>query len=105
MLAGVVFALGCASTLSGKSVHDRHGMSRLWATDEGGIVFEASISPDYPLDSPAAESAREKWMRQWLDRQSMCLHGFEVIDRKRIGSAADNPYQHDLRYTLRCTGT
>lgn len=78
-------------------------MSRLWADADGGIVFEASISPDYPLDSPAAEQERENWIGQWLERKRMCPAGFEVIERVRIGSAADNPYQHDLRYKVRCT--
>jgi hypothetical protein len=77
-------------------------MSRLWSDSDGTIVFEASISPDYPLDSAVAEAERENWMAQWLERKRMCVNGFEVIDRTPIGSAADNPYQHDLRYRLRC---
>ncbi|MFK8016385.1 MAG: hypothetical protein AB8G17_13215 [Gammaproteobacteria bacterium] len=100
----IIIALsGCAT--STKALADRHSMSRLWAAPEGDLIyFEATVSPDYPLDSAAAEVVREDWMAQWLERGRLCANGFEVIDRIRIGSAADNPYQHDLRYTLRCTG-
>ena len=80
-------------------------MSRLWVDPETReILFEATAGPDYPIDSEAAEQERRRWMQQWLDRTDSCPRGFDVIDRVRIGDAADNPYQHDLRYTLRCKG-
>ncbi len=57
---------GC---VSGKSLADRHSMSRLWAAPDGDLIyFEATLSPDYPLDSAAAETEREAWMAQWLPR-------------------------------------
>ncbi|MEO1576780.1 MAG: hypothetical protein AAFU65_17670 [Pseudomonadota bacterium] len=80
-------------------------MSRIILTpNSSDIVFEASVSPDYPLDSEVAEEERRRWIEQWLERSDTCPNGFEVLKRERLGSAADNPYQHDLRYTLRCTG-
>ncbi len=94
-------ASGCAS--SGIGNYDRHTMSRLYLTPDGnGIVFEASVSPDYPADSEAGEAARMLWIEQWLDQRNYCAEGFVVEERLPLGSAADNPYQHDLRYTLRC---
>ncbi len=80
-------------------------MSRLIMPSAGdNIVFEASVSPDYPLDSQAAEQERRRWMQQWLERTGSCPDGFEIIDRVRLGDSIDNPYRHDLRYTLRCSG-
>lgn len=80
-------------------------MSRLWVDPESkDILFEATVSPDYPVDTPAAEEVRRDWMRQWLERQSLCQKGFAVVSRERLGRTADNPYLHDLRYKLRCTG-
>lgn len=109
IFALVIAQFGCVGgesledRLSGKSLQDRHSMSRLYISPSGSdIVFEASVGPDYPLDSAAAEAEREAWMSQWLDRKRMCQDGFEIMDRQEIGSAIDNPYQHDLRYTLRC---
>lgn len=102
----VLAVLAQAGCVSGKSLQDRHSMSRLWASPDGrDIFFEASVGPDYPLDSAAAEAERENWMRQWLERERLCPDGFEIIDRRQIGSALDNPYHHDLRYTLRCVSS
>jgi hypothetical protein len=99
----VALALTQFGCVSGKSLQDRHSMSRLWASPDGSdIFFEASVGPDYPLNSAAAEAQRRSWMGQWLDRARLCPDGFEIIDRRQIGSAIDNPYHHDLRYTLRC---
>ncbi len=100
----VLLCIVVGGCVSGKSLADRHSMSRL--VNEPGsdtITFEATVSPDYPAASEAAERERENWMRQWLDRSRLCAEGFEVVKRVVIGSAADNPYRHDLRYTLRCT--
>ena len=104
VLGGCGSGKSLADHLSGKSLVDRHSMSRLYTAPEGDlIIFEATVSPDYPLDSAEAEVERESWMSQWLERERMCADGFEIIDRIRIGSAADNPYRHDLRYTLKCS--
>ena len=92
---------GCAG--SGKLVHDRHSMSRLYVDEQGdGLVFEASVSPEYPRDSDGGEAVRREWMQQWLTQRKLCDNGFTVLERQDIGSAADNPYWHDLRYRLRC---
>lgn len=100
----LLLCIAVGGCVSGKSLGDRHSMSRL-VNDPGSdtITFEATVSPDYPATSDAAEREREDWMRQWLDRARLCANGFTVVDRVSIGSAADNPYRHDLRYTLRCT--
>lgn len=80
-------------------------MSRLVISpDSSDIIFEASTGPDYPADSELAEEERRRWISQWLDRSDTCPNGFTIVDRVRIGDAADNPYRHDLRYTLRCKG-
>ena len=93
----------CACGPSGKLIHDRHSMSRLYVPDDGDrIVFEASVSPDYPAQGEEAEAARMLWIKQWLKQRNLCANGFEIEERTKIGSAADNPYHHDLRYTLRC---
>ncbi len=100
----LLLCLTVSGCISGKSLQDRHSMSRLVTTPgSDSITFEASVSPDYPADSEAAEREREDWMRQWLERARICGNGFEVVKRVPIGSAADNPYRHDLRYTLRCS--
>lgn len=92
---------GCASSSIGN--FDRHALSRLYPAPSGSeLVFEASVSPQYPADSEAAEATRMQWIELWLDQRNLCADGFEIKDRIAIGSAADNPYQHDLRYTLAC---
>lgn len=78
-------------------------MSRLYtAEDDTTLVFEASVSPDYPANDDNAEAVRHAWISQWLERRRLCANGFIVLDRVELGSASDNPYRHDLRYTLRC---
>ena len=92
---------GCGP--GGKLLHDRHSMSRLYVAEGGDeLVFEASVSPEYPADSDAGEQVRLQWITMWLEQRDLCPGGYDVVDRRRIGSAADNPYWHDLRYRLRC---
>lgn len=103
-LAGGCAGSGVARYVSGKDLQDRHSMSRLYpATDGATLIFEASVSAEYPPDDPAAEAARERWIAQWLARRSLCPDGYEILDRAHLGAAADNPYGHHLRYRLRCS--
>ncbi|MEM6639013.1 MAG: hypothetical protein AAF610_03840 [Pseudomonadota bacterium] len=96
----MAFISGC---VSGKSLQDRHHMSRLVVPSDGDyLIFEASTGVDYPADDADAEAVRRDWIRQWLERRGLCANGFEVIKRVELGDSADNPYRHDLRYTLRC---
>ena len=101
MTVFVTALTGCAN--SGRTLFDRHSLSRLYVPDDGdGLVFEATTNASYPADSAAAEAERMEWIDQWLAQRKICDAGFEVKDRIAIGSAADNPYRHDLRYQLRC---
>lgn len=86
---------------SGKSLQDRHYYSRLVIEDDK-IFFEATATPEYPLESEAAETVRGNWLAQWLRLRGVCPRGHKVVSRQRIGPADNNPYRHDLRYTVEC---
>ncbi len=93
----LVTVAGCG----GKDLQDRHYYSRLDVRDDR-IVFEATATPEYPIDSPEAEMVRSKWLAQWMAIRELCPDGYRVVRSERIGPLDDNPYRHDLRYTVVC---
>ena len=105
LFAGVVMALVTAcESLHESPDYERHTMSRLVVSEDSDvIVFEASISPTYPENSPAAEEQRMQWLESWLMVRKLCPQGYEVLERRPFKMLEDNPANHELRYEVRCT--
>lgn len=105
---GVLFFLlvslgGCAA-IDDKSDYHRHSMSDLredWR-QPGILLFEASSSAMYPVDSEAAETARMEWLAGWMKRMGHCPAGWEVLSRSAIQPAEVHARRHDLRYEVSC---
>ena len=104
-IAGLVMALLTAcESLHESPDYERHTMSRLVVSEDSDvIVFEASISPTYPENSPAAEEQRMQWLESWLLVRKLCPQGYEVLERRPFKMLEDNPANHELRYEVRCT--
>jgi hypothetical protein len=97
---------GCAA-IDDKADYHRHSMSDLredWR-HPGVLLFEASSSAMYPVDSETAEAARMEWLAGWMKRTGHCPAGWEVLSRSEIGPAEVHARRHDLRYEVGCTGT
>jgi len=82
---------------------DRHNLSRLWVDEETGkTYFDASVSPQFPLDSESAEVARAGWLAEWLKVRKQCLDGHRILSRRVLGRDEDIVYRHRLRYEVEC---
>lgn len=105
LIAGVVLALVSAcESIHESPDYERHTMSRLLVSEDSDIiVFEASISPAYPENSPAGEEQRMQWLESWLLVRKLCPEGYEVLERRSFEMLEDNPAHHELRYEIRCT--
>jgi hypothetical protein len=95
------------NSMSNSADYDRHRMSRLVMPMDGvgsqdTMIFEATISPTYPGDDPAAEEQRMAWLASWLEVRKLCPGGYEILDRRPFDTLDYNPAHHDLRYELRC---
>ena len=95
------------NSVSNSADYDRHRMSRLVMPMDGvgeqdTIIFEATISPTYPADDPAAEELRMSWLASWLEVRKLCPDGYEILERRPFDSLEYNPARHDLRYEVRC---
>lgn len=99
LLGSLLGVSACATNNS----FDRHNLSRLWVDDESGkIFFDATVSPQYPRDSEAAEEERAKWVEEWLKVRNQCLSGHEIVNRRVLGRHEDSVYRHHLRYEVTC---
>lgn len=97
---------GCAA-IHDKSDYHRHSMSDLredWRRP-GVLLFEASSSAMYPVESETAEATRMEWLAGWMKRTGHCPAGWEVLSRSEIEPAEVHARRHDLRYEVSCTGT
>ena len=95
------------NSMSNSADYDRHRMSRLMMPMDGvgsqdTMIFEATISPSFPADDPAAEKQRMAWLNSWLEVRKLCPDGYEILDRRPFDTLDYNPAHHDLRYELRC---
>ena len=105
LMAGCVLVLASAcESIHESPDYERHTMSRLLVSEDSDIiVFEASISPAYPENSPAGEQQRMQWLESWLLVRKLCPEGYEILERRPFEMLEDNPANHELRYEVRCT--
>ena len=106
-LAACSMSQSLRNSMSNSADYDRHRMSRLVMPMDGvgsqdTMVFEATISPTYPADDPAAEEQRMAWLASWLEVRKLCPAGYEILERRPFETLEYNPAHHDLRYELRC---
>ena len=104
MLAwGVGGAAGCAA-IEDQSDYHRHVMSDLREDrrNPGTLLFEATTSSQYPVDSAAAEAVRMQWLAAWMKRSGHCPQGWHIVSRQAIDPAEVHARRHDLRYELQC---
>ena len=75
---------------------------RVSEADPEVLIFEAQVSAEYPADNKVGEAKRMEWVEDWMKIRKFCPDGFEVIERRRFKDDEPNPYDHDLRYQLKC---
>jgi hypothetical protein len=104
-MAAIVVALAGCEALDEKGDYYRHTRSSFGnsRTEPGVLVFEATTSGLYPVESAEAEAQRVEWLEDWLKQTRSCPAGYEVLSREPIDPAEVNPQRHDLRYRIRCT--
>ncbi|MCK6371584.1 MAG: hypothetical protein L6Q83_09740 [Gammaproteobacteria bacterium] len=110
LVAGALLAGGCSPTFVTPSTYNRHRYSEITLPRDGGqpkagsatFFFDVSLSAEFPEEGEAAEAERMKWLEEWLHQRSMCLAGFEIVNKRRFDFMEDNPARRDLRYEVRC---
>jgi len=102
----LILITGCAQ------MHDsvdyrRHTMSRISEPLTGGdfFWFDVKITPELPLENPAAEQQRQIWLQTWLVQRGMCPDGYEITERRPFEFLEHNPAQLDIRYKVNCIVT
>ena len=50
-----------------------------------------------------AMALRMQWLEGWLERRGLCVHGYEVLERRAFDFLEHNPARYDLRYKVQCT--
>ncbi len=104
LLALVLCAAGGCAGVAEQNDYERHTMSDLqedWQRP-GIVLFEASISADYPAESESAEAVRMQWLDAWMRRANLCAAGWEVISRAEIPPSEVHPRRRNLRYEVQC---
>lgn len=106
LIAGtmILAVLASCTAIPPSTDYDRHRLSEITLPHERGEVFyfDAAVDSAFPADDAAAESARMRWLDEWLKLRRMCPDGHEVLERRSFGFLEDNPARRDLRYEVRC---
>lgn len=83
----------------------RHSLSQLSAPLEGGDFywFDVKLTADMPDDNELAEAQRLEWLATWLQSRSLCMNGYQVMERRPFEFLEHNPARYDLRYKVQCS--
>ena len=108
----ILLLLAALSLSACASMHDspdfeRHRETRLTVPyDRNDVVYyDAKFSPAFPDENPAAEAKRMEWLEVWLDTKSMCLSGYEIVNRRPFRFDESNPGRYDIRYEVACSSS
>ncbi len=84
--------------------YERHSLSRLSMplSGENFFWFDVRLTPEYPLESEAAETRRQMWLQLWLLQRGICPFGYEILERRPFEFQEYNPEQMDIRYKVSC---
>jgi len=99
-------ALICAGCAANRDSPDfaRHRETRLTVPFERNdvVYYDAKFTPAFPDKNPAAEAKRMEWLEVWLDTKSMCVDGYEIVERRPFRFEESNPGRYDVRYEVAC---
>ena len=99
-----LLTLGACSQMHESPDYKRHQYSRISTPLAGGdyFWFDVKITPELPLEDPAAEQQRQIWLQSWLLQRGLCPAGYEVTERRPFEFLEHNPAQLDIRYKVIC---
>lgn len=83
MIRTLIVAVTMANLAACAAV-DRPAMTEFEPLEGDSFRFEADADVIYPAASPTAEEERMRWLRTWLDNNSMCADGYRITERKVV---------------------
>ncbi|HJP03988.1 MAG: hypothetical protein CL799_10860 [Chromatiales bacterium] len=104
LVLAVTVTLGGCSGIHESPDYERHSQSQLSTPMGGGdyLWFDVKLTPEYPDNSEAAEALRMQWLLGWLERRGLCIHGYDILERRAFDFLEHNPARYDLRYKVQC---
>lgn len=94
----VLLVCGCAQL-------DKKGLTKFepYKSSNGDQQFKyfAHSTLFNPADSKSGEDDRMLWLQMWLDDNSMCKNGYEILERKEVDVGLHKAIK-DIYYTGRC---
>ena len=93
--------------LSACATVDRPQLSRFepLGTEAGVKTFKFTARADpwiYPVDTPAGEAARMRWLESYATENTFCARGYEVTSRDVVAIEVGMGKVHDVFYRGRC---
>jgi hypothetical protein len=105
-LAGLVIALlvSACGGIGTSTDFDRHRYSQLtMSRDRSDVLYFDLLFPaEFPLDDPAADAVRMRWLRDWLVQRGLCPQGFDVPKRRSFDYLEDNARGYEQRWEVVC---
>ena len=100
----VLLLSGCQSSMHDSADYNRHTYSRITNPLDGGayLWIDVKTTASMPEDDEQVIAQHKVWLEAWLLQRKLCLHGYEILEKRPFEFLEHNPARLDVRYKVSC---